>query len=96
MAQLVKRLTLDFSSGHDLMVCEIEPPIGADSVEPAWDSLSLRLSLPFPCSRVRVCARALSLSNKYIKIKKLTLEELLNLSSIWHLYTEQIQAGRSV
>ena len=39
----VKRQTLDFGSGHDLTVCEIEPHIGlcADSVEPAWDSLSL-------------------------------------------------------
>ena len=42
MAQSVKRPTLDFGSGHDLVVCEIEPWVGlsADSVEPAWDSLS--------------------------------------------------------
>ena len=25
VAQLVQRLTLDFGSGHDLMVCEIKP-----------------------------------------------------------------------
>ena len=39
-------------SGHDLMVCEFEPPVGlcADSVEPAGDSLSLPLSLPLPLS----------------------------------------------
>ena len=44
----VKRLTLDFGSGHDLTVLEIEPHIGvgADSAEPAWDSLSFPLSLP--------------------------------------------------
>ena len=40
MAQSVKRLTLDFGSGHDLAVLEFEPCIGlyADSVELAWDS----------------------------------------------------------
>ena len=43
VAQLVKRLTLDFGSGHDLMVSEFEPRFGlcADTVEPAWNSLSL-------------------------------------------------------
>ena len=47
-AQSVKRLTLDFSSGHDLMVCGIEPHIGlyADSTEPAWDFLSPSLLVP--------------------------------------------------
>ena len=36
MAQLIKCLTLDFRSSHDLMVREIEPHIGlyADSTEP--------------------------------------------------------------
>ena len=42
MAQPVKRLTLDLGSGHDLAVCGIEPRV---SVEPAWDSHSLPLSL---------------------------------------------------
>ena len=34
--QSVKRLTLDFSLGHDRTVCEFEPHIGlcADSAEP--------------------------------------------------------------
>ena len=43
MAQSVKHLTLDLSSGHDLIVRGIEPHVGlcADSSEPAWDSLSL-------------------------------------------------------
>ena len=67
MAQSVKRLTLDFGSGHDLMVLEIEPCIGhgADSVEPAWHALSASL---FPCS-AHTCShsRFLSLSLKINK-----------------------------
>ena len=48
MAQPIKRPTLDFGSGHDLMVCEIKPRIGlcADCAGPAWDSLSPSLSDP--------------------------------------------------
>ena len=51
VAQWVKRLTLDFSSGHDLAVRESEHLTGlrADSAEPAWDSLSPSLSMPLPC-----------------------------------------------
>ena len=50
MAQLTKHLTLDISSGHDLMVCEFETYIGlcTGSMESAWDSLSHPL-LPLPC-----------------------------------------------
>ena len=57
MAQLVECLTLDLGSGHGLTVCEIKPHVGlcADSVEPAWDSLSLSVSAP------PLHARALSL-----------------------------------
>ena len=46
VAQSVKHLTLDFSSGHDLMVYEFEPHVGLhfESVEPAWNSLSPSLS----------------------------------------------------
>ena len=40
---MVKRLSLDLGSGHDLIVCGIGPC--ADSTEPAWDSPSLSLSL---------------------------------------------------
>ena len=38
---------LDIGSGHDLTVRGIEPRVGlrADSAEPAWDSLSVCLSL---------------------------------------------------
>ena len=52
MAQWAKHLTLDFGSGHDLMVCEREPQVRlcTDSMEPAWDSLSPSLFLPLPPS----------------------------------------------
>ena len=44
---LAQRPTLGLGSGRDLSVREIEPCIRlcADSVEPAWGSLSLPLSL---------------------------------------------------
>ena len=51
VAQLVKRLTPGFGSGHDLMV-RSSPT--SRSVLVAWSLLrilSLPLSLPFPCSR---------------------------------------------
>ena len=46
VVQSVKRLTLDFSSGHDLTVCEFEHHVRfhADITEPSWDPLS-----PLPC-----------------------------------------------
>ena len=50
MAQLVNRLTLDFSSGHDLTVGEFEPRICSDSMEIAWDTLSPFLSLSLSLS----------------------------------------------
>ena len=48
VAQSVECPTLDFSSGHDLVVREFEPHVGlcTDSVGPAWDSLSPSLSAP--------------------------------------------------
>ena len=48
MAQLVKHPTLNFGSGHDLMVHEFEPCVGLcdGNAEPAWDSLSPSLSAP--------------------------------------------------
>ena len=47
MAVLVKCPSLDFGSGHDLMVYEFESHVGlwADSVQPALDSHALSLSL---------------------------------------------------
>ena len=52
MAQLVKGPNLDFSHGHDLVVHGFKPHIGlcADSVEPAWDSLSLPAPPPLVLS----------------------------------------------
>ena len=49
-SQLVKCLTPDFSSGHDLTVHEFKPCLGlcVDNAEPTWDTLSL--SLPLLCS----------------------------------------------
>ena len=62
MAQSVEHPTLDFSSGHDLTVLEIEPHVRlfADRVEPVWDSLSPSFSVPPP----------LTLSLSKINIKK--------------------------
>ena len=47
VAQSVKHLTLDFGSGHDLKFHETKLHVWlwADSMELAWDSLSLPLSL---------------------------------------------------
>ena len=47
MAQSVKHLTLDFGSGHDFTVCELEPPVwgSARSVQSLLGILSLSLSL---------------------------------------------------
>ena len=65
-AQSVKCPTLDFSSGHDLTVCEIEPCVGlcTDSMEPVWDSLSPSLC-PSPTH-----THGLPLSQNEINIKK--------------------------
>ena len=48
MAQLVKHLTLDFGSAHDLTFCRIKLRVGlcTDSTEPAWDFLSPSLFAP--------------------------------------------------
>ena len=47
MAQSVRHLTLDFGSGHDLIVCEFKPCVGlcTDSVDPAWNPLSLKIKI---------------------------------------------------
>ena len=59
VAQWVECWTL-VMTGHDLTVHGIKPHIRlcADSMEPAWDSLSPSLSLPFPTS----CSQSLMLS----------------------------------
>ena len=58
----VKYPTLDFSSGHDPMVREIEPHIRlcTDNTKPAWDSLSL--STPPLLACVHDLSLSLSLS----------------------------------
>ena len=50
VAQLVKRPTLDFGSGHDLAVCVIEPRVGlcAGNEGSAWYSLFPSPSAPPP------------------------------------------------
>ena len=52
VARSVKLPTLNFRADRDLAVREFEPRVrlSADSVEVAWDSLSLPLSLPLPDS----------------------------------------------
>ena len=66
MAQSVKPPTLDFGSGHDLMVhgFELRTGICPDSAEPeaAWDSLSPLSAPPL---------LALSLFQKQINFKKI-------------------------
>ena len=47
MAQLVKHLTLDFSSGQDLRVLRSSPMLrSVPGMEPAYDSLLLPLPIP--------------------------------------------------
>ena len=48
MVQSVNCRILDLGSGHDLTAGEFKPRAGlcADSMGPAWDSLSLPLSAP--------------------------------------------------
>ena len=72
MAHWVESLTLDFSSGHDLTVCEIEPHIRfcADGAAPAWDSLSPSFSASSLLVHISSRARALSLSHKKKHKKK--------------------------
>ena len=67
VAQLVKCPTLDFGSGHDLRVHEIEPCIGlcTDSPQPVFLFLSLSVSL----SSLRLSPPVLSLKINNIKIK---------------------------
>ena len=52
VAHSIKRLTLDLGSGHDTVVCEIEPLVGlcVGIVEPAWDSLPSPPSFSAPPS----------------------------------------------
>ena len=66
MAQSVKRLTRDFSSGRDLTVHESEPGVGS---VPTTRSLLGILSVSLcPSPAVRMCSLSLSLStNNFLK-----------------------------
>ena len=55
MAQLVNRLTLDFGSGHDLLVCQFEPPASGSllTAQSLFGIPSLPLSAPPPLAFYR-------------------------------------------
>ena len=86
MPQSIEHLTLDFSSGHDLVLPGFEPHAAfcADSSEPGACfrfcvslslSLSLSLCLPLPC----LCSLSLSLPlSKLNKLKKIFLKNPSN------------------
>ena len=66
VTQSVKRLTLDFGSGHGLTVHEIKPRMGlcTNSMEPAWDSLSPPLSPSLFAPPLLMLSLSLSLSDR--------------------------------
>ena len=82
VAQLVKLLTLGFSSGHDLTICKMEPHIRLcmDSPEPAWDifflflsfslSLSLRTNISKKKSNTHICQ---PIGSAYFHYSEITL-----------------------
>ena len=47
MVQSIRHLNLDFVSGHDLIICGVEPRVGLHTgrAEVSWDLLPLSLSL---------------------------------------------------
>ena len=61
VAQSVKHLTCDFSSGHDLMGCVIHPVWPSTLSRSAWDSLLVPLLVPLP---LPLLSLSLSLSLK--------------------------------
>ena len=67
MAQSVERLTLDFGSGHDLMIHGFEPPSGSVlTLHRLLGILSLSPSLSVPLPPA--CARSLSLKINFKKL----------------------------
>ena len=68
MARSVKHPTLQVGSGHDLSVGGFEPHVGlcADSSEPAWDFLSLSLSLPLSLCSYPTHALSLKINLKIV------------------------------
>ena len=69
LALSIERLTLDFGSGHDLMVREMEPYVRlhADGLDPAWDSLSA------PCPLALSLSLSLTKQNKAKQNKTIKL-----------------------
>ena len=53
--QSVKTPAHNRGLGHDLLVCEIEPQVRlcADSIQLAWDSVSLSLSLKLKTNKLK-------------------------------------------
>ena len=94
MAQSVKRPTLDFHSGHDLMVGEFKAlmGLGADSLEPAWDSLLPSLSAP-PL-RTRTLFFSLSQINKLKKKKRFPVRGAWVAQSVKCLTSAQAMISR--
>ena len=76
VTQLVKRLTLDFGSGHDVAVSAIKSHVRLPSDHTSLlGILSFPLSLPIP--HMRVCTLSLTLS---VKINKYFLKRESNLA----------------
>ena len=71
VAQLIKNMTLDFSSGHDLMVCEIEPQVLGLCTDTVENLLGILLSL----SLTGVCMLSLA----KINLKEKRTEKLIYL-----------------
>ena len=69
VGQWVKRPTLDFGSGHDVTVGGFEPRVRpcAGGLEPAWDSVSLSLSLSAPPPLAHARSLTLPETNKLKK-----------------------------
>ena len=82
----VKHPTLDFGSGHDLTVREIEPCMGlcADGVEPAWDSLPALPQLTQMFS--------LSQNKQTLKKKKWNYHMIRHLTS-GYIYPKELTSG---
>ena len=71
-----KHPTLDFDSGRDYTVYELEPLVGlyTDSTEPAWDSLSASFCLSLSLS----LSQSLSFKINKLKLKKKRITDLLS------------------
>ena len=66
VAQLVKRPTLDFGSGHDLRIMRLSPALSS-----VFSRMSARDSLSPSAPPLHAHMQSLSLSNKQIFFKKI-------------------------